>query len=109
MEVNYTPLDLGGLEIHGNMVTPHGSDVSYQFRAADVFALLGEPAPEIYKASKSDPDTMTLQQALADVENRDRWIEALEKEIRALEAHGVWELKKCQSRKPQETSHLVIS
>ena len=91
LEVNRASVDLAGLSIEGNWVTPAGSDTSYRFRAADVFYLLGEPIPEIYKASNSDPDTMTLQQALADTANREKWIEALEKEIRALEKHGVWE------------------
>ena len=47
--------------------------------------------PEFHKASASDPDTMTLDQALRQVEHRDKWIEALEKEIRTLEEMGTWE------------------
>ena len=47
--------------------------------------------PLAFKASNSDPDTFTLEQALAQTENYDKWVEALEKEIRALEKHGVWE------------------
>ena len=47
--------------------------------------------PMAFAASKSDPDTFTLEQALSQTENYDKWIEALEKEIRALEEHGVWE------------------
>ena len=32
--------------------------------------MIGEKMPtDIYKLSKSDPDTMTLEQALADVDN----------------------------------------
>ncbi len=36
---------------------------------------------DVYKASKSDPDTMTLEQALADTVHSDQWVAALEKEI----------------------------
>ena len=59
--------------------------------AANV-AMLTQPfQPTAFAASKSDPDTFTLDQALAQTENHDKWVEALEKEIRALETHGVWE------------------
>ena len=82
--------------VEGNHFTVQGNtvssgDTSYRFSVAAVYMLIGEPLPEIYKASKSDPDTMTLEQALADTANYDKWIAALEKEIRALEEHEVWE------------------
>ncbi|CAB9531664.1 hypothetical protein SEMRO_3811_G351230.1 [Seminavis robusta] len=79
--------------LEGN--TLHGDTISYHFPEHHVYALsvlFDEPiSPEIYKASKSDPDTMTLEQAMADTENYDRWDAALEKEIRDLEDHGTWE------------------
>lgn len=53
--------------------------------------IAGHFAPMAFAASKSDPDTFTLEQALSQTENYDKWIAALEKEIRALEDHGVWE------------------
>ena len=82
--------------VEGNHFTIEGTtvssgDTSYRFSAAAVYMLIGKPLPEICKASKSDPDTMTLEQALADTANYDKWIAALEKEIRALEEHEVWE------------------
>ena len=52
-------------------------------------AALAEPM--VFAASKSDPDTFTLEQALSQPENYHQWVAALEKEIRALEEHGVWE------------------
>jgi len=47
--------------------------------------------PNVFKASKSDPDTLTLEQALADKENYSKWLDALDKEITSLEEKGVWE------------------
>jgi len=46
---------------------------------------------DIYKASKGDPTTLTLEQALADTTNYDKWVESLAKEIKSLEDMGVWE------------------
>ena len=79
----------GNYTVQGNNITVGGN--TYHFSPEVFYYLLDEPFPEFYKASQSDPDTMTLQQALADTENYGKWIEALEKEIRALEEHGVWE------------------
>jgi hypothetical protein len=76
--------------VEGNTVTC--GDISYQFNPAHVYMMIGETMPtDVYKASKSDPDTMTLEQALADTVHSDQWVAALEKEIRALEEHEVWE------------------
>jgi hypothetical protein len=43
-----------------------------------------------FKASIGDPDTLSWDQAMADVENLDKWMEAALKEISSLEAHGTW-------------------
>ena len=76
--------------VSGNEVT--FGNVSYEFSPAYVYHILGEVMPrDVYKAAKSDPDTMTLEQALAEVENKEEWIAALDKEIRELEAHEAWE------------------
>lgn len=45
--------------------------------------------PRIYKAAASDPDTLSYDQAMADVD-RDEWIKAATAEIRSLEEHGTW-------------------
>ena len=79
------------LLIKGNYVREVRSNIAYHVTVQQMSILLDEPIADIFKASNSDPDTMTLQQALAQTENYDKWIEALEKEIRALEEHGVWE------------------
>jgi hypothetical protein len=81
------------LTVSGDWVTK--DECSYHLPLVNlvhVFMLLEEPIdPVAYKASKSDPDTMTLEQALRDTENYDKWITAIEKEIRDLEEHGTWE------------------
>ena len=68
------------MSVVGNTVTV--DNVSYEFSPAYVYHAIEQPMPtDVYKASKSDPDTFTLEQALAQAEDRDRWIAALEKEI----------------------------
>ena len=44
-----------------------------------------------YKASLSDPDTMTYEQAMADVAHIDEWKKAMQAEITSLESVGSWE------------------
>jgi hypothetical protein len=76
--------------VEGNAVSLD-EGISYYHLTPAVVAYLTEAIdPTIYKASKSDPTTLTLEQALSDTENYDKWIEALEKEIRALEEKDVW-------------------
>lgn len=47
--------------------------------------------PVAFKASSSDPDTLTFDQAMADFDNKLAWKKAMENEIRELENHGTWE------------------
>jgi hypothetical protein len=51
----------------------------------------GCPTPAAYKASVSDPDTMTYEQAMADCENVQEWRKAMDIEIKALESLGSWQ------------------
>jgi Reverse transcriptase (RNA-dependent DNA polymerase) len=44
----------------------------------------------MYKASNSDPNVLSYDEAMCDVD-RDKWIESATKEIRELEQHGVWD------------------
>ena len=46
---------------------------------------------EFYKASNTDPDTLTYDEAMSDPDDLERWIEAAEKEIRTLEDMETWE------------------
>ena len=47
--------------------------------------------PMFFKAAATDPDTLSFDQALADVEHLDKWKEAAEKEIKSLEDKETWE------------------
>ncbi|KAI2498513.1 hypothetical protein MHU86_15973 [Fragilaria crotonensis] len=42
------------------------------------------------KASVSDPDTLTFEEAMSDVENIQNWLRAAEAEIKSLEKNGTW-------------------
>ena len=47
--------------------------------------------PLVFKASKSDLDTLTFDEAMANITNCQGWTEAATNEISALEAKGTWE------------------
>jgi hypothetical protein len=47
--------------------------------------------PAAYKASISDPDTMTYEQAMADKEHVGEWLKAMKIEISTLELLGSWD------------------
>ena len=47
--------------------------------------------PYCYKASNSDPDTLTFDQAMSDIEHKGKWLQAAASEIAALESKGTWE------------------
>ena len=47
--------------------------------------------PFVFKASNSDPDTLTFDEAMANTVNCQGWSEAAANEISALEAKGTWE------------------
>jgi len=51
----------------------------------------GCATPAAYKASVSDPDTLTYDQAMADKEHLTKWMEAAQKEISTLESLGSWD------------------
>ncbi len=48
------------------------------------------PFPAACKASVTDPDTLTFDQAMQDAENKGAWIQAMNNEIGQLEQHGTW-------------------
>ena len=48
------------------------------------------PPPIANKATPSDPDTLTYDEAMSDVDNVDKWMEAAAKEIASLEKNGTW-------------------
>ena len=47
--------------------------------------------PLVFKASNSDPDTLTFDEVMANTVNHQGWLEAAANEISALEAKGTWE------------------
>ena len=47
--------------------------------------------PLVFKASNSDPDTLTFDEAMANTMKSQGWLEAAVNEISALEAKGTWE------------------
>ena len=56
---------------------------------AAIYEMNGLSQPYALKASNSDPDTLSYEQAMVDVD-RDMWIQAMKKEIASLEDHETW-------------------
>ena len=48
-----------------------------------------QPRAALFKASNLDPNTLSCDEAMADVD-RELWIEAAKKEIKSLRDHGTW-------------------
>lgn len=57
---------------------------------APFYAALRIPAPEIYRAVASNPDLLSFDQAMRDLPNVMRWVEAADLEVRTLERMGTW-------------------
>jgi hypothetical protein len=47
-------------------------------------------SPTAFKAAASDPDTLSFDQAMADIEHVTKWMEAAAKEVASLERNGTW-------------------
>ena len=47
-------------------------------------------SPTAFKAAASDPDTLSFDQAMADIEHVTKWMEAAAKEVASLEKNGTW-------------------
>jgi hypothetical protein len=82
--------------VQGNALISENQDYIYEFPAAYACTITGAENPfsalsEVYKASKTDPDSVTLEQALSDPTHYHEWVKALKKEIGDLERHGTWE------------------
>ncbi|KAI2499447.1 hypothetical protein MHU86_15031 [Fragilaria crotonensis] len=48
------------------------------------------PPPSSYKASVSDPDTLSFAEAMADRDNIEKWLKAANDEIQSLQKNGTW-------------------
>jgi hypothetical protein len=70
-------------------------DMNHAFLVADqpgftaIYEINGITQPYVFKASHSDPDTLSYDEAMADVD-RELWIKAAKKEIKSLEDQGTW-------------------
>jgi hypothetical protein len=67
----------------------HAFLVAVQPGLSHIYADNGITQPYAFKASNSDPDTLSYDEAMADVD-RDKWIEAAIQEILSLEKEGTW-------------------
>ena len=67
----------------------HAFLVAVQPQLSHIYADNGITQPYAFKASNSDPDTLSYDEAMADVD-RDKWIEAAIQEILSLEKEGTW-------------------
>jgi hypothetical protein len=63
--------------------------VAVQPGLTEIYSTNGFSQPYAFKASNSDPDTLSYDEAMSDVD-RDLWILAAKKEIKSLEDHGTW-------------------
>ena len=52
------------------------TDTSFSAVFAYLFSYVGALAPHVYKAAASDPDTLTFDQAMADLPHLENWKEA---------------------------------
>ena len=48
--------------------------------------------PQAFKASASDPDTLSFDEAMRDTPNLSKWFDAAAKEIASLERNGTWKV-----------------
>jgi hypothetical protein len=76
-------------------IAPRPTDMTNAFLVAEqpglssIFDANGITQHYAFKASSSDPDTLSYDEAMAD-KDRDKWIEAAKKEILSLEHEGTW-------------------
>jgi hypothetical protein len=54
-----------------------------------MYAANGLSQPYVYKASNTDPDTLSYEEVMKDVD-KSKWIAATEKEIKSLEDQNTW-------------------
>ena len=52
-------------------------------------------SPTAFKATTSDPDILSFDQAMADIEHATKWMEAAAKEEASLERNGTWKKSVC--------------
>ncbi|KAI2512657.1 hypothetical protein MHU86_1653 [Fragilaria crotonensis] len=83
------PVRLGydGQQGHGYMAEFDGTSLEWLYN--EVAECLSPP-PSSYKASVSDPDTLSFAEAMADRDNIEKWLKAANDEIQSLQKNGTW-------------------
>ncbi|KAI2509043.1 hypothetical protein MHU86_5419 [Fragilaria crotonensis] len=83
------PVRLGydGQQGHGYMAEFDGTSLEWLYN--EVAECLSPP-PSSYKASVSDPDTLSFSEAMADRDNIEKWLKAANDEIQSLQKNGTW-------------------
>ncbi|KAI2495282.1 hypothetical protein MHU86_19253 [Fragilaria crotonensis] len=83
------PVRLGydGQQGHGYMAEFDGTSLEWLYN--EVAECLSPP-PSSYKASVSDPDTLSFNEAMADHDNIEKWLKAANDEIQSLQKNGTW-------------------
>ncbi|KAI2500410.1 hypothetical protein MHU86_14081 [Fragilaria crotonensis] len=83
------PVRLGydGQQGHGYIAEFDGTSLEWLYNeVADCLS----PPPSSYKASVSDPDTLSFSEAMADHDNIEKWLKAANDEIQSLQKNGTW-------------------
>ncbi|KAI2508011.1 hypothetical protein MHU86_6418 [Fragilaria crotonensis] len=83
------PVRLGydGQQGHGYIAEFDGTSLEWLYNEV---AECISPPPSSYKASVSDPDTLSFNEAMADRDNIEKWLKAANDEIQSLQKNGTW-------------------
>jgi hypothetical protein len=64
-------------------------------------------SPTAFKAAASDPDTLSFDQAMNDIEHVTKWMEAVAKGVASLERNGTWKEVNMRSFKVKPRNKLI--
>ncbi|KAI2500677.1 hypothetical protein MHU86_13827 [Fragilaria crotonensis] len=83
------PVRLGydGQQGHGCNSEFNGTSLEWLYNEV---AVCFSPPPSSYKASVSDPDTLSFNEAMSDRDNIEKWLKAANDEIQSLQKNGTW-------------------
>ena len=71
------------------VTTPNSMEPSLEWLYNEVTECLSPP-PSSYKASVSDHDTLSFNEAMNDRDNIEKWLKAANDEIQSLQKNGTW-------------------
>ena len=80
-------LGYDGQQGHGYNAELDGTSLEWLYNEV---AECSSPPPSSYKASVSDPDTLSFHEAMNDVDNVEKWMSAANDEIQSLQKNGTW-------------------